>query len=128
MPAANGVAEPPRFHVDRQPGRRGVDDKSTALVALADPARRRLLDLLSENGPQTASTLAGSFEISRQAVTKHLATLENAALVHRSLEGRAVFFEINPRELRATARWVSTVTNRWEERVDRLAAILEATE
>ena len=105
-----------------------MTDKSPALVALADPARRRLLDILSAEGPRTASALAVSFDISRQAVTKHLNTLEQAGLVQRSTKGRSVFFEIDARELRATARWVSTVTNRWEERVDRLAAMLDNSE
>ncbi len=105
-----------------------MSDKSSALVALADPVRRELLDLLSESGPQTASTLSNHFDITRQAVTKHLSTLEQAGIVRRSVAGRAVLFEIDPRELRATARWLATVTNRWEERIDRLAAMLDDNE
>ena len=105
-----------------------MSDKSTALVALADPARRRILDLLSDHGPQTASMLAASFDISRQGVTKHLSTLERAGLVRRSTKGRSVLFEIDARELRATAQWVATVTGRWETRLDRLAAMLDNSE
>lgn len=105
-----------------------MNDKSAALVAIADPVRQQLLDLLSAGGPQTASTLAEHFDISRQAVAKHLSTLEQAGLVRRSVAGRAVLFAIDPRELRATARWVSTVTNRWEERIDRLTAMIDDSE
>lgn len=101
-------------------------DRSPALAALADPVRRQLLDLLTEHGPQTASTLAGSFEISRQAVSKHLAQLEESGLISRSTAGRAVLFAVDPAALNETVEWLTRTTARWERRLDRLAAIVEA--
>ena len=51
------------------------------LVALADPTRRQLLDLLSAQGQATATTLAEGMPVSRQAVVKHLTVLDEAGLV-----------------------------------------------
>src|SRR5262249_34855107 len=58
--------------------------------AIADPARRRVLDLLARNGEASASWLAGRVPFSRQAVSKHLAVLEPAPLSRRPKQGRGV--------------------------------------
>lgn len=105
-----------------------MTDRSGALAALADPVRRRLLDLLADGGPQTASALADSFEISRQAVSKHLAQLEESGLIHRASAGRSVLFSVDAAALRETAAWLSRTTQRWEQRLDRLSVLLEPTE
>lgn len=103
-------------------------DRSAALAALADPVRRQLLDLLSNDGPQTASALSGSFEISRQAVSKHLVQLEESGLIHRTTAGRSVLFGVDPAVLRDTAAWLSRTTSQWEQRLDRLSAMLDTSE
>ena len=105
-----------------------MTDRSAALAALADPVRRQLLDLLTDGGPQTASALAGSFEITRQAVSKHLAQLEESGLIHRASAGRSVLFSVDPDALRDTAAWLSLTTLRWEQRLDRLSAMLDGSE
>lgn len=105
-----------------------MTDRSAALGALADPVRRRLIDLLSDGGPQTASALSGAFDISRQAVSKHLAQLEDSGLIDRSVAGRAVLFTANPDVLRDTASWLTATTSRWEQRLDRLAAMVDDSE
>ena len=55
--------------------------------AIADPSRRRVLDLLVGNGDVSASWLAGHVPFSRQAVSKHLAVLEQAGLVSPAQTG-----------------------------------------
>lgn len=105
-----------------------MSDRSAALGALADPVRRQLLDLLTDKGPQTASALSGSFDITRQAVSKHLSQLEQSGLIHRSTAGRAVLFSVDPAALRETSAWLTTVTSRWEQRLDRLSVMLETSE
>ena len=62
-----------------QPGTSG-DSETAVWKALADPTRRRILDLL-RNGPRTTGSLAGEFETSRYAVMKHLEVLTRAGLV-----------------------------------------------
>ena len=59
-------------------------------VAIPDPSRRRVLDLLVRSGEASASWLAGQVPFSRQAVSKHLAVFEEARLISRRKQGREV--------------------------------------
>src|SRR5690348_4076544 len=75
--------------------------------ALADPARRRLLDSLHGRNGQTLGELCEDHEMSRQAVTKHLAILEEANLVAVQWRGREKLHFINPVPIHAIAeRWI----------------------
>lgn len=83
--------------------------------ALADPTRRRILDELTERSGQTlfeiCGRLVGKYGIgmSRQAISQHLAVLEEAGLVESRREGRQKFHDMNPDPLRhITERWLKT--------------------
>ena len=67
--------------------------------AIGDPSRRRVLDLLVRHGDVSASWLAGQVPFSRQAVSKHLAVLEQAGLVSRRKQGREVLYRVEPGRL-----------------------------
>jgi DNA-binding transcriptional ArsR family regulator/uncharacterized protein YndB with AHSA1/START domain len=77
------------------------DDTAQDLVwrALADPSRRRLLDLLAD-GPRTTGALCAAFDVSRFAVMKHLRVLEDAGLVIARRNGRERFNHLNGVPLR----------------------------
>src|ERR1700704_1910903 len=68
-------------------------------AALADPTRRRLLELLGEQAAASATALAGQLPVSRQAVVKHLAVLQQSDLVTRRRDGREVVFTVHPERL-----------------------------
>jgi DNA-binding transcriptional ArsR family regulator len=75
--------------------------------ALADPSRRRLLDLLHANNGQTLGELCEHLDMSRQAVTKHLAVLEEANLVAIIWRGREKLHYLNPVPIHEIAeRWI----------------------
>lgn len=75
--------------------------------ALADPTRRQLLDRLHEDNGQTLGQLCATLAISRQAVTKHLAVLEDANLVVTVWRGREKLHYLNPDPIEAIAeRWI----------------------
>lgn len=74
--------------------RDAAETVDSVLAALSDPRRRQLLDLLSEQGEATATTLAGRLPISRQAVVKHLVVLDAAGLVSASRLGREVRYAV----------------------------------
>jgi DNA-binding transcriptional ArsR family regulator len=75
--------------------------------ALADPARRRLLDRLHARNGQTLSELCEGHDMTRQAVTKHLAVLEEANLVASEKRGREKFHYLNPVPIHEIAdRWI----------------------
>ena len=94
--------------------------------AIADPSRRRLLDLLVRNGEETASSLAGQVPFSRQAVTKHLVVLEGAGLLRRHKVGREVRYRVEPGRLDDASRAMSDVAQEWDRRLDMIKLLAEA--
>lgn len=76
--------------------------------ALADPSRRKLLDQLHRSNGQTLSELCAHLDMTRQAVTKHLALLEEAHLVATVWRGREKLHYLNPVPLQEIYdRWIS---------------------
>src|SRR5215469_5783694 len=76
--------------------------------ALADASRRKLLDQLHRNNGQTLTELCGQLDMTRQAVTKHLAVLERANLVTTLRHGREKLHYLNPVPLHEIyERWIS---------------------
>jgi DNA-binding transcriptional ArsR family regulator len=83
-------------------------DADKVFKALADPTRRRLLDLLHRDNGQTLSALCEHMEMTRQAVTQHLQLLEDANLVAVVWQGREKLHYLNPVPLHEIyARWIS---------------------
>ena len=84
--------------------------------ALANPIRRRILDLLRD-GPQTTGALAAAFEgLSRFAIMQHLGVLEAAELIIPRREGRKRYNFLNPVPIcRIYERWVRRYEGHWAE-------------
>ncbi|MFF1882852.1 ArsR/SmtB family transcription factor [Pseudarthrobacter sp. NPDC058196] len=76
-----------------------------AFMALADPVRRRIIARLSR-GPATVNELAEPFEISKQAVSKHIQVLEQAELVTRTRDAQRRPVHLNPARLEALTAWI----------------------
>ena len=75
--------------------------------ALADPSRRELLDRLHARGGQSLGQLCEGLQMTRQAVTKHLAILEEASLVITLRRGREKLHYLNPVPIHEIAtRWI----------------------
>ena len=104
----------------------GLDERAGAVfAALADPTRREIAKLLAERGPLTPTELAGCLPITRQAVTKHLAALEEAGLASSSRSGRETRFRLTPRPFEAAALWMAALGAKWDERLESLRSLLE---
>ena len=97
-------------------------------AALADPTRRQLLEVLATSGGASASGLARQLPVSRQAIAKHLQILAHAGLVDEQKRGRELCFEVEPRALRVTARWMERAARRWDQRLDRINQLAESSE
>ena|SRR5687767_8542296 len=83
------------------------DAMDLVFKALADPSRRHLLDLLHANNGQTLGALCEHLDMSRQAVTQHLALLEQANLVVTIWQGREKLHYLNPVPLQEISdRWI----------------------
>ena len=98
-----------------------------AFQALADPARRAMVERLSQ-GPASVSDLARPLPMSLPAVLQHLAVLENSGLVVSQKVGRVRTCRIRPEALGAAERWIHQQRSEWEARLDRLGAYLETIE
>ena len=92
--------------------------------ALADPTRRHLIELLAAEPGATATGLAATLPISRQAVAKHLKLLHEAGLVSSRRRGREALFELDPEPLGEAVAWIGTVGAEWDRSLDGLRRLL----
>lgn len=96
-----------------------MNDLSAVLGAISHPSRRAILAQLAK-GPARVTEIARPFDLSLNAVSKHLKVLEQAGLVHREKQGRDHVIEFRGEPLRQVARWVHEYERFWNEHMDRL--------
>ncbi|MFY0406122.1 metalloregulator ArsR/SmtB family transcription factor [Solicola sp. PLA-1-18] len=90
--------------------------------AVADPVRRELLGLLAA-GDLAAGELAGRFDVSRPAVSRHLRVLREAGLVTDQADGRRRVYRLERRALGEVTAWIDSLAplaDRWDARLDAL--------
>jgi DNA-binding transcriptional ArsR family regulator len=92
--------------------------------ALADPNRRYVLEALAQRETATATELAAEMPVTRQAVAKHLAALNEAGLVESRREGRETRYELTPGPLASAMDWMASVGADWDSRLARLSTHL----
>jgi DNA-binding transcriptional ArsR family regulator len=95
-------------------------------AAIAEPSRRRVLDLVVQRGEASASWLAGQVPFTRQAVSKHLVVLEQAGLISRRKQGREVLYRINADRLDQATQAMTEVARQWDQRLDTIKRLAEA--
>jgi len=93
-------------------------------AALGDDTRWSILAALGE-GDASASALAGRLPVTRQAIAKHLAVLQQAGLVEPVRAGREVRFRVVGAELSATARRLDAIGSSWDRRLAAIKTIAE---
>ena len=101
------------------------DGLTTTFHALADPARRAMIERLC-SGPASVSELAKPFRMSLPAVVQHLQILETSGLIRTEKVGRVRTCRIESKALQNVERWVNERRALWERRFDRLGAFLAA--
>ena len=101
------------------------DQLTSTFAALADPTRRAILARLAL-GDTSVTELAQPFEMSLNAVSKHIRILERADLVRRRTAGREHFLSFNRQQLDELATWIETQRAEWNARLDALEALLKA--
>jgi predicted transcriptional regulator len=95
-------------------------------AALADPTRRHVVETLVREGSTSVPALAGTLPISRQAVAKHLAALDDAGLVERAPgAGREVRYHLRAGALTPASDWLHGTEAAWEHRLTRLKQAVE---
>ena len=92
--------------------------------ALGDPGRRALVEAVAARGEATATELAAGLPISRQAVSKQLATLADAGLLRSTRSGREIRYEVTPEPFGDAVAWMVEVGAAWDERLAKLGRAL----
>jgi DNA-binding transcriptional ArsR family regulator len=103
-------------------------DADELWAAVADPTRRRLLDVLLARGEASATTLAAELPVTRQGVAKHLVVLDRVGLVESRRRGREVLYAVRPERLDAATRWMAQVAAEWDDRLNALKRLAETTQ
>lgn len=93
--------------------------------AVADPTRRKLLQILADVDELPLHEITVHFEMGRTAVSKHLSILKDADLVMARKVGRETRYRLNASPLKEIRDWVSFYEGFWKERIDKLKLLLE---
>jgi DNA-binding transcriptional ArsR family regulator len=96
-----------------------MDDLTAVLGAISHPSRRAILHRLAD-GPARVTEIAAPFDMSLNAVSKHLKVLEGAGLIDREVQGRDHLIRFRGAPLRMVSDWVHEYQQFWTERLDRL--------
>ena len=94
--------------------------------AVADPSRRRVLDLILAHGEATSTALAAELPFTRQAVAKHLTILARAGLVDARRQGREVRYTVRAERLDEAAQAMSAAAARWDKRLRAIKRLAES--
>jgi len=92
---------------------------ATAFEALAEPNRRRILDLLRQ-GERPVSSLVQQLAVSQPAVSKHLRVLRESGLVETRVDAQRRLYRVRPQPLREIDEWLAPYRALWSHSLDKL--------
>jgi DNA-binding transcriptional ArsR family regulator len=101
---------------------------ATAVVftALGDQTRLRLIARLSAAGPMSIAGLADGFDISRQAISKHLRVMSEAGLARSGRRGRETVWQLEQDGLAEARRYLQVISDDWDGKLRRLKQLVES--
>lgn len=104
-----------------------MQDKITRLFkAIADPTRRDIFHALVIAGTALSITqISNQFDITRQGITKHIKTLEEAGLVTIDKKGRERFCHVDAKPLKEIQKWMQFYEQFWDDSLDNLDRYLD---
>jgi DNA-binding transcriptional ArsR family regulator len=97
--------------------------KQDIFQAIADPTRRAILTLIAIQA-FTPTALAEKFDMSRQAVSKHIKVLHECELIKPEQVGREIYYHFNPPKMQEFDHWVSQFRKIWEIQFNQLDDVL----
>jgi len=98
---------------------------SELLKAVSDTTRRSLLTQLSQQGPSRVTDLANYYDMSLNAVSKHIKVLEKTGLVKRRTVGRTHIIEADLQQIGTVKKWLIELNSIWELRLEKLDEVLK---
>ena len=100
-----------------------MDTLGSRFFALSDSTRRSILQQLTDRGPACVGELAAPFDLSLNAVSKHIKILEGAGFVQRRRKGRQFVLEARVEPLRDIAQWMHRYERYWNRQLDPLESV-----
>jgi DNA-binding transcriptional ArsR family regulator len=94
--------------------------------AIADPIRREIIGLVAKS-PMTPNAVADSFDVSRQAVSKHIKILTECGVLSLDIRGREYYYSIQPKKLAEVNDWLEPFRQMWEDRFNQLDSVLQTS-
>lgn len=91
--------------------------------AIADPTRRAIIALIAMQA-MTPNAIAENFDITRQAVSKHLRILSECDLLKQEQQGREIYYQLEIDKMKEIDQWLEQYRQIWESRFDQLDAYL----
>lgn len=103
----------------------GVGAPAAIFAALGDETRLRLIARMSDGGPLSIASLADGFDISRQAISKHLRVMSDAGLARSGRRGRETVWQLEQDGLTEARRYLQTIAKEWDARLRRFKVFVE---
>lgn len=97
--------------------------KKDIFTAIADPTRRAILALIAVQA-LTPNAMAEKFDMSRQAVSKHIKVLQECELIKPEQSGREIYYHFNPKKIQEIDNWLSKLKKMWETQFNQLDNVL----
>ena len=97
--------------------------KQDIFQAIADPTRRAILTLIAIQS-LTPNAMAEKFDMSRQAVSKHIKVLQECELIKAEPSGREIYYHFNPRKMQEFDDWLAQLRKIWETQFNQLDKVL----
>jgi len=97
--------------------------KQDIFQAISDPTRRAILTLLAIQA-LTPNAMAEKFDMSRQAVSKHIKVLQECKLIRPEQSGREIYYHFNPKKMQEFDKWIDQFRKNWETQFNQLDNVL----
>ena len=98
--------------------------KQDIFQAIADPTRRAILTLLTIQA-LTPNVMAEKFDMTRQAVSKHIKILNECDLIKPEQSGREIYYHFNAKKMQEFDRWLAQLKQNWETQFNQLDELLK---
>ena len=97
-----------------------------AMYAIAEPRRRRIVELVAAGGRLTATEIANNFDVTPQAVSQHLRILIDAGVLKMERQSQQHIYQVNPWAIEEMERWLEHTRMLWNKRLDVLDGLMKA--
>jgi DNA-binding transcriptional ArsR family regulator len=92
---------------------------------LAEPHRRRVVEILAHRGKLSASEICDEFDVTPQAISQHLKVLRESNVIQMEKRAQRRVYAFNPRSVNQIQTWAAEMAQMWNRRLDRLEKTLK---